>query len=228
MPMGVVKCHGVRTSAASWRRGSQPRMRSVKSVISGFGVAISLVGAAACAFFITAALVAFNGTLQISSGYAPQATILTASAKHDPPLVIKPAAPRPVVRRVSLPVRATADRPVSTEIVRAPENHQAAKFALTAPTPTPVGPAVGGARTPASTSATAPLAHATAGLTTAVGGVVAGATESLGSALAPVSPALGGAVQGLGIGIANGVVALGNTVAGVVNALGTHPATPAG
>ncbi|HEY5198418.1 MAG TPA: hypothetical protein VIJ51_15465 [Solirubrobacteraceae bacterium] len=202
-------------------------MRSAKSLISGFGVAISLVGAIACAFFITAALVAFHGSLAISSSYQPQPTVLAASAKHDPPIVIA-GAPQPTVAttvaaRASLP----ATPQVSAEVVNTHHGRTTTTIAdppvnVKVPAATPKTP------TPAKPSATAPLANATAGLTNALGGVVADATGSLGNTVAAVSPALGGTLAAVGTGLANEVVAIGQTVAAVVTSLGAQPAAPQG
>jgi hypothetical protein len=203
-------------------------MRSVKSVVSGFGVAVSLVGAVACAFLITAALVAFHGSLEIFSSYQPASPPLTASATHEPPIVI---GAEPVARAAGRVV-AVADvpaRPGPAARIAEPEasRHTATTVTQTqAPPRTQPPPQV----TPTATtpSATAPLANATTNLANTVGAVVGNATSSLGSAVAPLSPALGGVVQGLGTGLASGVVALGDTVGTVVNALGAHPATPQG
>jgi hypothetical protein len=202
-------------------------VRSVKSLISGFGVAISLVGAIACAFFITAALVAFHGSLQVSTSYSPRSTVLSASAKHDPPIVIH----RVARRTVAGPTATTATSVPASSRVTADVSAPGRSRTVTQNPPQTVldppksPPPVVHAPKP---SATAPLANATAGLTDAVGGVVADATNSLGKTVGTLSPALGGVVQGLGTGLADGIVALGNAVAAVVNGLGTHEATPQG
>lgn len=203
-------------------------MRNAKSLISGFGVGISLVGAVACAFFITAALVAFHGSLSVSAGYAPRSAVLTASAKHDPPIVIGAAPGRAVAHSVASSVASSAQPPVTAEVIvsqtkqHAPAPDRApivTSASSPAKTPTP-------ASSPPST--TAPLANATAGLTNVVGGVVANATSSLGKTVAPISPALNGTLVGLGSDLAKGVVAIGNTVAAIVNALGAPASSPQG
>jgi hypothetical protein len=206
--------------------GRVPAMRSAKSLISGFGVAVSLIGAVACAFFITAALVAFHGSFSVADDYPPQSTVLVANAKHDRPIVIsvarqprvRPAVAGPAPVSAAAPLIATVS--VSKTILT---SHQTK--ASVPSTPAVVGPSKA-TQTTTTPSATAPLANATAGLANALGTVVADATSSLGTTVAPVSPALGGTVHGLGTGLANGVVALGNAVAGLVTALGTHPAAP--
>jgi hypothetical protein len=211
------------------RRGRGWRaMRSVKSLVSGFGVAVSLVGAVACAFFITAALVAFHGSLDVFSSYQPASPPLTASATQDPPIVIGAVA----VARVQEPVAAVVDVPARARPAARIGEPEASRHTVTKVTQTPAPPRTTPPPqvTPTVTrpSATAPLANATTNLANTVGAVVGNATSSLGSAVAPLSPALGGVVQGLGTGLAGGVVALGDTVGGVVNALGVNPAGPQG
>jgi hypothetical protein len=196
-------------------------------VVSGFGVAVSLIGAVACAFFITAALVAFHGSFSVSDEYPAQSTVLVASAKHDRSIVIS-MAPQPAVRQAVANAAVGAARPQGVSTVIAPRT-----IVPNRPVKSEVGPAtvVGAPKaspTANSPSATAPLANATAGLTNAVGTVVADATGSLGATVAPISPQLGGTLHQLGTGLASGVVALGNAVAGLVTALGTHPAAPQG
>ncbi|HWH10276.1 MAG TPA: hypothetical protein VG165_04050 [Solirubrobacteraceae bacterium] len=201
-------------------------MRSAKSLISGFGVAISLVGAVACAFFITAALVAFHGSLDSSPSYQPEATVLAASTRHTPPIVIA-AVTRPIV---TAPPAATRTLPVGPSLSAVVASPPQSRTATTVVTTDPPGPKTPGpapkAPSPPKTSTTGPLANATAGLANALGGVVADATGSLGQTVAPLSPSLGGTLTAVGTGLANGVVALGNAVAAAVTSLGAQPAAP--
>lgn len=202
-------------------------MRSAKSLISGFGVGISLVGAVACAFFITAALVAFHGSLSVSASYAPRSAVLTASTENDPSIVITAPPHRVAGRPPTNSVTSSAEPPVTAEVVESQVKQRAPAPVKTAPVPDPSPPRspVASTTTP---STTAPLANATAGLTNVVGGVVANATSSLGKTVAPISPALDSTLVGLGSGLANGVVAIGNTVAAIVNAVGAQPSSPQG
>jgi hypothetical protein len=225
--MDVFRCPHARPSESNRRRPSPVAMRSVKSVISGFGVAISLVSAAACAFFITAALVAFNGAGDLLAADPTPSNVLTASVAREAPIVIGPAASQPAARVA--PVAARAVREPRSSTVIAVTRTSSPKTVVDPPHSSQQSSAVAQQPPPAAKpSATAPLAETTSGLAKAVAGVVTDATTSLGKTVAPISPALGGTLAGVGSGLANGVVSVGDVVAAVIDALGTHAAAPQG
>jgi hypothetical protein len=204
-------------------------MRSAKSLISGFGTAISLVGAITCAFIIAAAVVAVNGSFDLPDNPGPSSKAIVASVKFERAITAtataRPTGPTPFSRRVPSPPPRGAATTVAPTVPG--QTSTAASSPPASPVAAPPAPPPVGAPT-TKPSTTAPLASATAGLAQAVATVVTNATGSLASTVAPISPALGGTLQGVGTGLAYIVVSLGNTVAGVVNALGGPATTPQG
>ncbi|MEA2354970.1 MAG: hypothetical protein QOD61_1099, partial [Solirubrobacteraceae bacterium] len=65
-------------------------MRADRSLIPGLGAAASLVAAVACAFFVTAALVAFHSWPQIASTSNSRALIVASDSRRARAIVVSP------------------------------------------------------------------------------------------------------------------------------------------
>ncbi|HEU0317803.1 MAG TPA: hypothetical protein VFR49_10770 [Solirubrobacteraceae bacterium] len=195
-------------------------MRADRSLIPGLGAAVSLVAAVACAFFVTAALVAFHRWPQVAAPGSARALIVASNHKPGRPILVSPTArppgpaPRPATPRAA--TAPTARAPISAVVVPTARPRVSSGTPVVQPTP-PVGPRQ---QTPTTTTATGTtpqlpvaLATTTQNTTANVSGVVNGLTNGLATTVAPVSPQLAGTVQNLGNSLSGAVVSVGNSLA---------------
>jgi hypothetical protein len=200
-------------------------MRADRSLIPGVGAAVCLVAAVACAFFVTAALVAFHRWPQVTATSSARALVVAKDSARARPIVVAPAPSHAVhpVARVTPPA-SRAQAPLVAQVVSSsPRPRRILAVDTTGPaTPAPVDQRP---KTPSTATPKAPppdtLAATTQTTATNVSGVVNGVTNGLANAVTPVSPALAGTVQQLGTNVSGAVVSIGDSLAQLL--LGLSP-----
>ncbi len=194
-------------------------MRPDRSLIPGLGAAASLVAAVACAFFVTAALVAFHSWPQVASTSNARALVVAADSRRARAIVVHPAArpARPATPAApATPKAQPGQTALAANIVHTSRPRTVAAVAPVQQTSTTQTP------TPQThtTSTPTPRPNTLAGTTQVtagnVGGLVNGLTNGLASTVAPVSQPLATTVQNLGQTASNAVIAIGDNLAQVL------------
>lgn len=192
-------------------------MRADRSLIPGLGAAVSLVAAVACAFFVTAAVVAFHRWPQVASTSDARAVVVAGDRHHARAIVAAtprttrtPTHPASVGHQTAAVHVATVTatvKPARTRTILAVEPRIRPTTPQTPPTTknpnTPNKPTV-----PTDT-----LAGTTQVTATNVGGLVNGLTNGIAKTVAPINPQLADTVNNLGDSVSGAVISIGNNLA---------------
>lgn len=195
-------------------------MRADRSLIPGLGAAVSLVAAVACAFFVTAAVVAFHRWPQAASTNDARAVVVAGDRHHARSIVA------PTARASRTPTHTASAAPQTARTVHPATVADRVKPSGTRtivavepkvhPTPTPTTSTTTRPHVDTNTTPTLPpdtLAGTTQVTATNVGGLVNGLTNGVAKTVAPINPQLADTVNNLGNSVSGAVISVGNNLA---------------